>query len=104
MRKYAGVLSPIRVGNIVLKSRLVSSNALPHFLQGPEPYPSEQVIGHMANVARNGAAIVTFADWTNKNQRTSFNEDGKRFPMYDLNLPRGIISSATAMRRWTPAP
>ena len=87
MRKYAHVLSPIRVGGHVLKSRFVSSNALPHFLQGPEPFPSEQVIQHMTNVARNGAAIVTFADWTNKNQRTSFNEDGKRFPMYDLDDP-----------------
>ena len=87
MRKYAHVLSPIKVGDVVLKSRFVSSNALPHFLQGPEPFPSEQVIGHMAGVARNGAAIVTFADWTNPNQRTSFNEDGKRFPMYDLNDP-----------------
>lgn len=87
VRKYAHVLSPIRVGNRVLKSRFVSSNALPHFLQGPESYPSEQVIGHMTNVARNGAAIVTFADWTNAKQRSSFNEDGRRFPMYDLSDP-----------------
>ena len=87
MRKYAHVLSPIRVGNKVLKSRFVSSNALPHFLQGPESYPSEQVIGHITNAARNGAAIVTFADWTNPNQRASFNEDGRRFPMYDLSDP-----------------
>ena len=87
MRKYAHVLSPIRVGDLVLKSRFVSGNSLPHFLQGPETFPSEQVINHMTNVARNGAAIVTFADWTNPNQRTSFNEDGKRFPMYDLTDP-----------------
>lgn len=87
MRKYAHALSPIQVGNRVLKSRFVSSNALPHFLQGPEPFPSEQVIHHMANCARNGAAIVTFADWTNPSQRQSFNEDGRRFPMYDLNDP-----------------
>ena len=87
MRKYAHVLSPVKVGPLVLKSRLVSSNALPHFLQGPETFPSEQVINHMTSVARNGAAIVTFADWTNPRQRESFNEDGKRFPMYDLTDP-----------------
>ena len=87
MKKYSHVLSPIMLGRKVLKNRFVSSNALPHFLQGPEPYPSEQVIGHMVNCARNGASIVTFADWTNPNQRTSFNEDGRRFPMYDLNDP-----------------
>lgn len=87
MKKYSHLLSPIKLGNHVLKNRFVSSNALPHFLQGPESFPSEQVITHVANCARNGAAIVTFADWTNPNQRTSFNEDGRRFPMYDLNDP-----------------
>lgn len=87
MRRYAHVLSPIRVGGLVLKSRFVSGNSLPHFLQGPESFPSEQVIHHMASVARNGAAIVTFADWTNPDQRHSFNEDGRRFPMYDLSDP-----------------
>ncbi len=87
MRKYAHILSPICVGDLVLKSRFVSGNSLPHFLQGPEPFPAEPVIHHMASVARNGAAIVTFADWTNPNQRRSFNEDGKRFPMFDLSDP-----------------
>ena len=87
MKKYSHVLSPIKLGGKVLKSRFVSANSLPHFLQGPESFPSEQVIHHMASCARNGAAIVTFADWSNPGQRTSFNEDGKRFPMYDLNDP-----------------
>ena len=87
MRKYAHVLSPIRVGKLVLKSRFIAANSLPHFLQGPESYPSEQVIQHVTGLARNGAAVVTFADWTNPNQRSSFNEDGKRFPMYDLTDP-----------------
>ena len=87
MKKYSHLLSPIRVGGKVLKNRFISSNSLPHFLQGPETYPTEQVIGHMVSCARNGAAVVTFADWTNPGQRESFNEDGRRFPMYDLNDP-----------------
>ena len=87
LKKYANVLSPIRVGKLALKSRFVAANSLPHFLQGPETFPSEQVITHLGNIARNGAAIVTFADWTNQKQRESFNEDGKRFPMYDLSDP-----------------
>ncbi len=32
---------------------------MPHFLQGPEPYPSDAIINHLANRAKNGAAIVT---------------------------------------------
>lgn len=83
--KYPNLLSPVKIGNVVLKDRLISGNALPHFLQGPESFPNDQVILHMAGCAKNGAAIVTFADWTNMNQRESFNEDGKRFPMYSLD-------------------
>ncbi len=85
--RYKHLLSPVKVGGIVLKNRFVSGNSLPHFLQGPETFPSEQVIQHMVDMAKNGAAIVTFADWTNKDQRQSLNEDGKRFPMYDADDP-----------------
>lgn len=31
-RKYKHILSPLKVGNVILKSRLLSANALPHFL------------------------------------------------------------------------
>ena len=83
--KYAHILSPIRLKNLTLKNRLVSGNSLPHFLQGPEEYPAEPVIDHVARMAKNGAAVVTFADWTLQTQRESFNEDGRRFPMYNLD-------------------
>ena len=83
--KYPHILSPIRVGGIVLKNRLVSGNSLPHFLQGPESFPAEPVINHVVTMAKNGAAVVTFADWTNLAQRSAFNEDGRRFPMYTLD-------------------
>jgi len=85
--KYSHLLSPIKIRNMVLKNRMLASNALPHFLQGPETFPSDQIITHLTNLAKNGAAIVTFADWTNQEQRNSFNEDGRRFPMYDISDP-----------------
>lgn len=88
--KYEHILSPVQVGNLTFKSRLVSGNALPHFLQGPENYPAESVMNHVATVAKNGAAMVTFADWTNQKQRTSMNEDGKRFPMFDLDTDPSV--------------
>ena len=83
--RYRHLLSPLRVGNLTFKNRLISGNALPHFLQGPEPFPAEPLINHVVNVAKNGAAMVTFADWTNPAQRQSPNEDGKRFPYFDLD-------------------
>ncbi len=86
--RYSHLLSPIKIRGMVLKNRLWSGNALPHYLQGPESWPSEQVIDHMVRMAKNGAAVVTFADWTWEGQRTeSFNVDGKHFPMYDINDP-----------------
>ena len=83
--KYETLLSPVCVGNLVLKNRLISGNSLPHFLQGPEAFPAEPVINHVVTMAKNGAAVVTFADWTNMGQRESVNEDGKRFPMFTLD-------------------
>lgn len=56
---YPNLLSPIRIGNTVLKNRLLYGNALPHFLQGPETYPAEPIIKHYGDMAKNGAAIVT---------------------------------------------
>ena len=87
MIHYPHLLSQVAVRGRVLKTRMISANSLPHYLQGPEQFPTEQVIDHMLAVARNGAAVVTFADWSNPLQRESFNEDGKHFPMYDLSDP-----------------
>ncbi len=87
MIHYPHLLSQVAVRGRVLKTRMISANALPHYLQGPEQFPTEQVIDHMLAIARNGAAVVTFADWSNPLQRESFNEDGKHFPMYDLSDP-----------------
>ncbi len=83
--KYSHLLAPVKVGGLTFKNRLISGNALPHFLQGSEDFPAEPVINHVVNVARNGAAVVTFADYTNMAQRESPNEDGKRFPMFHLD-------------------
>ena len=88
--QYSHILSPIKVGNLMLKNRLISGNSLPHFLQGPETYPAEPLINHVAKMAQNGAAVVTFADWTLPTQRTSFNEDGKRFPMFNLDTDPSV--------------
>ncbi len=88
--RYPHLLSPVRVGNLVLKNRMISSNALPHFLMGPETFPAEPVMNYMSTIAKNGAAVVTFADWCNPNQRSSPNEDGKRFPMFTLDTDPSV--------------
>ncbi len=72
--KYSHLLSPLKIGNVVLKSRLSQSKSSPHFLQGPEDYPAEGLISHYAGVARNGAAYVT----VNPVNKEPVNRAGKR--------------------------
>ena len=85
--RYKHLLSPIRLRGMVLKNRLWCGNSLPHYLQGPENYPAESVINHVVRMAKNGAAVVTFADWTNPTQHTEGAADGLHFPSYDIQNP-----------------
>ena len=65
--KYQHLLSPLKIGNIVLKNRMMASNSLPLFLQGPEPYPAASTIAHYVNKAKNGAAVVTCTGVSDRN-------------------------------------
>ena len=87
MRHYPHLLQPLKVGNVYLKNRMVSTNALPHYLMGPERFPAESVIQHVASCARNGAAIVCFGDWADPNQRTAIDPSSRRMPSFDLTDP-----------------
>ena len=57
-KKYPNLLSPLKIGNIVLKNRLIASPSRPPFIQGPEPYPSDALISHYAKKAKT-ASVVT---------------------------------------------
>ena len=57
--KYQNLLSPIKIGNTVFKNRLTASPSKPHYIQGAEDYPTDGLITHFANKAKNGAALVT---------------------------------------------
>jgi len=56
--KYPHLLSPIKLGNVLVKNRLMQADSYPFFLQGPEYFPSEQVLSWYAGVAKNGCGIV----------------------------------------------
>ena len=56
---YEHVLTPLRIGNVVLRNRLFSAPMGLHCLQGGEPYPTPAIIAHYAQKARGGAAVVT---------------------------------------------
>jgi thioredoxin reductase len=56
--KCPHLLSPLRIRNVVLKNRIMTSPAPPHSLQGPENYATDAFRNHYSNLAKN-AAIVT---------------------------------------------
>lgn len=79
-------MSPIQIGSHILKSRMIAPQALPHYLQGSEPYPGDATIAHVANIAKNGAAIVSFGAWDDTDQRKA-GGTASHFPMFDYTNP-----------------
>lgn len=59
LEKYPTLLSPITIGNMTARNRMVVSLCEPHFVQGTEPFPAEPMIAHYANKAKSGAGIVS---------------------------------------------
>jgi 2,4-dienoyl-CoA reductase-like NADH-dependent reductase (Old Yellow Enzyme family)/thioredoxin reductase len=82
-KRYANLLSPLKIGNVVLKNRMYSTAAIPHNLQGPETFPAETSRFYAANLARNGAAIVTCRIITNR-VRKELSGDSAHMVIYDL--------------------
>ncbi len=88
MHPYAHLLSPIRVGDHILKNRLVYPNASPHNLQGPETFPAEGYRAFFSQIAKSGAGIVTIGEWTNAIQRQGDpNLDSTHMEYFDMSDP-----------------
>lgn len=68
-KRYSHLLSPVVVAGNIIKNRTLYPNASPHFLQGPETYPAEGLMTFYTDLAKNGCAIITLAEWSNPNQR-----------------------------------
>ncbi len=83
--KYPHLTQPLQIRGFTLKNRLEASNSLPHFLQGPEPYPAESVIAHYCNKARS-AGIVTCMGINNftRGKQLPMDMDFGHFPDFDL--------------------
>ena len=83
---YPHLLSPVKIGKFVLKNRMQSSNSLPHFSQGPEPYPAEATIAHFLGRAKAGAAFVTLGGFDDMVGAPPMPDwlDISHFPEFDL--------------------
>lgn len=82
--KYPVLLSPIRIGNNIIKNRMICPPSKPHFIQGPENFPSENIIAHYAARAKNGAGIVTC-------DGTHMTEPNPDFHMMGWNAKNGAV-------------
>lgn len=87
-KKYAHILSPIRVGNTVLRNRLMASQGIPHYLQGPENYPAEPILNYYSELCKNGASVIMVhppREVINRNNPE--HPDAERMPMWTANDP-----------------
>jgi hypothetical protein len=57
--RYSNIMSPLKIGNAVLKNRLLCPPSTPYFLQGPENFPSEEMRSYYINLAKNGAGMIS---------------------------------------------
>lgn len=59
--RYEHLLSPYRLTpNGVIKNRMLGTSITASFLQGAQNYPTDAMIHHYVELARNGAAILNF--------------------------------------------
>ena len=61
MYKIPKVLTPVRIGNVLLKNRIVSAPTTMHSLSNGELYPTEDAISFFESRARAGVGMVTVA-------------------------------------------
>lgn len=85
--RYKHISSPLKIRNMTLKSRFLYPCAQPHFLAGPELYPSESLTAFYEAIAKNGSALITIHDLANDYQRQSPGFDIPHFAMWDFNDP-----------------
>jgi 2,4-dienoyl-CoA reductase-like NADH-dependent reductase (Old Yellow Enzyme family)/thioredoxin reductase len=84
--KYPHLLSPLKVRNVLIKNRIMNTISRPHYLQGPETFPADDVRSYYSDMAKN-AAIVTVNMSTGKRPRKELKGDEAHFASWDSNDP-----------------
>ena len=92
MYEIPKVLQPYRIGNVLLKNRIVSAPTTMHSMSNGELYPSEDAIAYFESRARAGVGMVTVAglkvgkDVTDDGQNTAWdvNQPNHRNKLMEL--------------------
>lgn len=82
--RYPNLLSPIKIGNKVLKNRIFYPVSMPHMLNGPELFPAMTMRRYYANVAKT-AAVVTVRFETGSTPRSQRFGDSAHMMIFDLD-------------------
>ena len=92
MNHYKNALTPVRIGGVLFKNRIVSAPSTMHSLSNGELYPSEDAISYFESRARAGVGMVTVAglkvgkDVTDDGQNTAWdvNQPNHRNKLMEL--------------------
>ncbi len=85
--KYSHIMSPLKIGNVVLKNRLLCPPSTPYFLQGPENFPSEELRSFYINLAKNGAGMISVRILQSQGSRKDQKGMGAHMLSFDLEDP-----------------
>jgi len=85
--RYKHILSPLKIGNVVLKNRFFLPQSIPHFLQGPENFPSDELRAYYIAMARNGAGLISIRIMGNRGDRKQQHGDSAHMIMWDTDDP-----------------
>jgi 2,4-dienoyl-CoA reductase-like NADH-dependent reductase (Old Yellow Enzyme family)/thioredoxin reductase len=81
--RYPNLLSPIKLGNRVLKNRIFYPVSMPHMLNGPELFPAMAMRRYYANAAKT-AGVVTVRFETGSTPRSKRFGDSAHMMIFDL--------------------
>ena len=95
--RFQRLLSPLRITeNSVLRSRLIGSATSNPFVMGPQGYPTDALIHHYREMARNGAGLLQLPliPWTTLEQRLKMPDTLDMVHMgYGLNYDDPLVQN-----------
>ena len=89
--RYKKILTPIRVGDVVIRTRMGMSKCNSQEQQGPENFPAEGTIRFIEDAAKNGASVITMPSATLTALDRNLWGDAALFPMNNAFVHNYVI-------------
>ena len=78
--KYKALLTPLRIGDVIVRTRMGMSKCNSQEQQGPENYPAEGTIRFIEDAAKNGASVISMPSVGLRNMDRDLEGDAALFP------------------------